>query len=75
MMEHTTSDILNQSLSFPVMHDLVTQKVFGPSNFISLIVPRRCFFCGSIYFKFWSQIIVLFDPYMRFHIFIEVKVT
>ena len=40
-----------------------------PSNFILLIVPRRYFCCGSNYFVFWSRIFVLFEPYVRFHIF------
>ena len=30
---------------------------------------------GSICFMFWSGIIVLFQPYVHFHIFIEVRVT
>ena len=44
-------------------------------NFILQIVPRRYFFCGSICFMFWSRIFVLFEPYVRFRIFILVPVT
>ena len=41
-----------------------------PCNFILPIVPRRYFCCGCICFMFWSRIFVLFEPYLRFHIFI-----
>ena len=37
----------------------------GACNFILLIVPRRYFCCGSNCFVFWSQIFVLFEPYVR----------
>ena len=39
------------------------------------IVPRRYFCCGSSCFVFWSRIFVLFEPYVRFHIFSSVRVT
>ena len=39
-------------------------------NFILLIVPMRYFCCGPICFMFWSQIFVLFEPYVRFRVFI-----
>ena len=46
--------------------DLQSYRVLqSPSNFILLIVPRRCFCCGSVAFMFWSQIFVLFKPYVR----------
>ena len=44
-------------------------------NFILLIVPRRYFCCGANYFVFWSRLFVLFEPYVRFHIFSSVGVT
>ena len=31
--------------------------------------------CGSICFMFWSRIFVLFEPYVRFQIFISLRVT
>ena len=43
--------------------------------FILLFVPMRYFCCGFICFKFWSRIFVLFEPYVRFRIFILVPVT
>ena len=46
-----------------------------PSNFILLIVPRQYFCCGFNCFVFWSRIFVLFEPYVRFHIFSSVRVT
>ena len=33
------------------------------------------FCCGSNCFVFWSRIFVLFEPYVRFHIFSSVRVT
>ena len=39
------------------------------------IVPRRYLCCGSNCFVFWSRIFVLFEPYVRFHIFSSVRVT
>ena len=44
-------------------------------NFILLIVPMRYFSCGSVCFRFWSRIFVLFEPYVRFRLFILVPVT
>ena len=39
------------------------------------IVPRRYFCCGSNCFVFWSRFFVLFEPYVRFHIYSSVRVT
>ena len=50
-------------------------KPFKPSNFILLIVPRRYLCCGSNCFVIWSRMFVLFEPYVRFHIFSSVRVT
>ena len=47
----------------------------SPSNYILLTVPRRYFCCGSNCFVFWSRVFVLFEPYVRFHIFSSVRVT
>ena len=45
------------------------------SGIALLIAPRRYFCCGSIYFMYWCQILVLFDPYVRFHNFSSVMMT
>ena len=42
-----------------------------PSNFISLIVPRRYFYCGSYCFAFWRRMFVLLEPYVRFNILVK----
>ena len=44
-------------------------------NLILLILPMRYFCCGFNCFVFWSRIFVLFEPYVRFHIFSSVRVT
>ena len=46
-----------------------------PINFILLIVPMRYLCCGSNCFVFGSRILLLFEPYVRFHIFSSVRVT
>ena len=43
-----------------------------PSNFILLIIPRRCFCCVSNCFVFWSGVFVLF---VHFHSFSSVRVN
>ena len=49
----------------------LVKSVWAPSNILLLIVPVRCFCCGTGCFVFWSRIFVLFEPYVRFHILVQ----
>ena len=72
----TTSSSIVLTLLTAVMRSndsSVHCKIKPPSNFILLIVPRRYFCCGSNCFVYWSRIVVLFEPYVRFHIFSSVR--